>query len=105
MPVMNPFPGRNSVLIMDNAPIHHGGRIADICANAGVILMYLPTYSPDFNPIEKVFATLKTYLKRMEILTGTRQDARIIKEVLPNVANPWMMRNLFLGSGYSGDMF
>ncbi|OAV94354.1 hypothetical protein PTTG_26998 [Puccinia triticina 1-1 BBBD Race 1] len=101
MPAMNPFPGWKSILLMDNAQIHHGVEIAQICAAAGVLLMYLPTYSPDYNPIEKVFAVLKSQLKRHKVLTGSRADAKIIKEFLPTFVTPGLMRGLFLGSGYS----
>ena len=100
MPVMNPFPGRNSVLIMDNAAIHHRGRIADICAENQVLLIYLPPYSPNMNPIEKVFANLKSGLKQNRMLTGTELDADIIKACLPTLVTPNLMRGLFRGSGY-----
>ncbi|EGF97810.1 uncharacterized protein MELLADRAFT_58192 [Melampsora larici-populina 98AG31] len=36
LPAMNPFPAVNSVLVMDNARIHHGGRIAELCEERGV---------------------------------------------------------------------
>jgi transposase len=48
---MGEFPGQKSILVMDNAPVHHRGRIAELCDNAGVLLVYLPAYSPDMNPI------------------------------------------------------
>ncbi|KAI7944986.1 hypothetical protein MJO28_000038 [Puccinia striiformis f. sp. tritici] len=100
MPQMNPFPGRNSVLVLDNAPIHHGGRIAEICEAARVLLVYLPPYSPDLNPIEKVFSVLKNQLKRHRILTGTGADADIITEFLGTFISPRLMAGLFRGSGY-----
>jgi hypothetical protein len=49
----NPWPQRRSVLVMDNAPIHHTARVNQMCYDAGVKLVYLPPYSPDFNPIEE----------------------------------------------------
>ena len=87
---------------MDNAPVHHGGRIAEICASAEVLLIYLPPYSPDLNPIEKVFLVLKSQLKRHHILTGTSADPEIIKDFLPTFITPALMQSLFMGSGYSG---
>ncbi|KAL0929595.1 uncharacterized protein CTRU02_215494 [Colletotrichum truncatum] len=59
------WPEPNSVLVMDNASIHHSDRIKELCANAGVRLCYLSPYSPDFNPIEEYFAELKAYIKRL----------------------------------------
>jgi transposase len=64
LPSCNPWPGRRSVLVMDNASIHHTARIKQMCRNAGVKLVYLPPYSPDFNPIEEFFAELKAFIKR-----------------------------------------
>ena len=98
---MNSFPGPNSVLVMDNAPVHHGGRIAQICANAEVLLIYLPPYSPDLNPIEKVFSVLKSQLKCHHIITGTAADPGLIKEFLPSFITPALMTSLFVGSGYA----
>jgi transposase len=49
---------------MDNASFHHTERISDMCADAGVKLVYLPPYSPDLNPIEEFFAELKHFIRR-----------------------------------------
>lgn len=55
IPVLRP----NSLLVMDNAPFHNKKNIADILREHGHTLLPLPTYSPDFNPIEQIFAVLK----------------------------------------------
>ena len=52
------------MLVMDNASFHHSDRIKILCAEAGVELLYLPPYSPDFNPIEEFFAELKAHIKK-----------------------------------------
>lgn len=59
-----PYPEPHSVLIMDNASFHHSERIKEMCRDAGVILVYLPPYSPDLNPIEEFFAELKAFIKK-----------------------------------------
>jgi hypothetical protein len=61
---MSPFPALNSVILLDNASIHHNGRIEEICHDAGVVIEYLPPYSPDLNPTELVFHELKDWLRR-----------------------------------------
>lgn len=58
------YPAPKSVLVMDNASFHHTDRIRQLCSDAGVKLLYLPPYSPDFNPIEEFFAELKGYIKK-----------------------------------------
>ena len=51
---------------MDNAFFHHSVRdqIRTACEAVGVRILYLPPYSPDFNPIEESFADLKSYIRR-----------------------------------------
>ena len=61
---MNPFPFPNSVLMLDDAQVHHNGRIAEIVEARGCLIQYLPAYSPDLNPIEKEFAVYKANLRR-----------------------------------------
>ena len=58
------WPEPKSVLVMDNASFHHSDQVKQLCSNAGVKLLYLPPYSPDFNPIEEFFAELKCYIKK-----------------------------------------
>lgn len=48
-----------SILIMDNAPIHRKNLIKELVENAGHLVIFLPTYSPDFNDIEHDFSALK----------------------------------------------
>lgn len=59
LPLTSPFPGPRSVIVMDNAKIHHTPELQAMCDEAGIILAYLPPYSPDFNPIEQLFAEMK----------------------------------------------
>jgi transposase len=60
---MSPWPGLSSVLVIDNTSIHHTKRIKQMCRAAGVKLVYLLPYLPDFNPIEEFFAELKAFIK------------------------------------------
>jgi len=48
-----------STIIMDHATFHKKAIITKIAEGAGHHVLFLPPYSPDFNPIEQVFATLK----------------------------------------------
>ena len=61
-----------SVLILDNASIHRGGKIAELVEKAGCRLLYLPPYSPDYNPIELAWGYVKRLIRRV----GPRQDAQ-----------------------------
>ncbi len=50
---------RPSVIVMDNARFHNKEQIRGLLEKAGHAMLPLPRYSPDFNPIEQSFATLK----------------------------------------------
>lgn len=55
---------RGDVLVMDNAKSHHDPRVVDLCAVRGVRVIYLPPYSPDFNPIEPGWALQKQHVRK-----------------------------------------
>ena len=61
-PLMLPFDGSSlrSVLILDNASIHHVERIYQLAEAKGCLLWFLPAYSPELNPIEEVFSKVKS---------------------------------------------
>src|SRR5437773_266801 len=61
---MNPFPSKNSVLVLDNAKIHHDQELLNYLDAFGVKVEFLPPYSPDLNPIETAFSTIKQFLQR-----------------------------------------
>jgi transposase len=51
-----------AIVIMDNLSSNRGLRVRQVIEAAGASLLYLPSYSPDFNPIENAFAKLKALL-------------------------------------------
>lgn len=57
------------VVIMDRLNVHRGAAIQALIAEAGCRLLLLPSYSPDFNPIEQAFAKIKTRLRTTEART------------------------------------
>ena len=65
LPYCGKWPSPKSVLIMDNASFHHSERLQQMCDSAGAVLLYLPPYSPDLNPIEEFFGELKTYIRQV----------------------------------------
>ena len=64
LPHSSPYPGARSVLIFDNASIHKSEQLRELCELYGVLLRFLPPYSPDFNPIEATFKDIKAWIKR-----------------------------------------
>lgn len=64
LPKMNPWPGEKSILIMDGAVIHKDEYLLQQIADRGMLVVFLPPYSPEFNPIELSFSYMKMYVKR-----------------------------------------
>jgi transposase len=54
---------KKSVLIIDNASHHPKEVIYDIADENGFVVIFLPKYSPDLNPIEKFWANIKNWLR------------------------------------------
>ena len=50
---------------MDNASIHKSITVEEVIKSAGCSLIYLPPYSPDFNPIENYWAVMKNNIKKI----------------------------------------
>ena len=70
LPMLQPFNGINShsVVVMDNASIHHLDKILEMIHGVGALVRFLPPYSPDLNPNEEVFSKAKSFLKANVLL-------------------------------------
>ncbi len=53
------------IVVMDNFTVHHNARVRELIEAAGCELRYLPTYSPDYNPIEHLFAKVKAFVRKL----------------------------------------
>src|SRR5689334_25444139 len=62
--VLAPTLRPGDLVIMDNLPAHKRAGVRAAIEAAGASLLYLPPYSPDFNPIENAFAKLKALLRK-----------------------------------------
>ncbi len=67
--VLAPTLRPGQVVVMDNLSAHKGGRVREIVEGRGCGLLYLPPYSPDFNPIEQAFSKVKALMRRAEART------------------------------------
>lgn len=86
------------IVVMDNLGSHKGPAIAAAIEAAGASLLYLPPYSPDFNPIENAFSKLKAMLRKaarrsIEGLWSTIGD-------LLDAFSPQECTNFFANAGY-----
>lgn len=72
------MPGQT--VILDNASFHKASKIKSIVESVGCNLLYLPPYSPDFNPIEKCWGVMKARIRKRRKPNQPLQD--ILDEVL-----------------------
>lgn len=63
------------IVIWDNASFHQSPEFKTLIESAGCTLIYLPTYSPDLNPIEKWWAKLKAWIRRLRTKGMTLKQA------------------------------
>ena len=71
-------------IVMDNLSVHKTKRVKEAIEITGARILFLPPYSPDFNPIEKAFAKLKALLRRAEKRT-VRSLKREVKKILDSL--------------------
>jgi len=89
------------VVILDNLPAHKGSRGREAIEAAGASVLYLPPYSPDFNPIENAFAKLKALLRKAAERTVEGLWAAIGR--LLDAFTPAECANYFEAAGYDPD--
>ena len=89
------------IVIMDNLSSHKVAGIREAIEKTGAKLLYLPPYSPDLNPIEQVFAKLKTALRRLRARSiPTLWDA--IGDLIGDFP-PQECLNYFINDGYASN--
>ncbi|HOO82872.1 MAG TPA: transposase [Alphaproteobacteria bacterium] len=69
----------NCVVVMDNATFHKSNKTKTLIEGKGAVLLFLPPYSPDLNPIEQDFGALKTSGSTIMKNPSTKLLKRIIK--------------------------
>lgn len=62
--VLLPELEEGQVVVMDSLPAHKPNRVRELIEGGGCELLYLPSYSPDYNPIEEAFSKIKDILRR-----------------------------------------
>jgi transposase len=89
------------IVLADNLPAHKGRPVREAIEAAGASLLFLPPYSPDFNPIENAFAKLKALLRKAaeRTISGLwRLIGRLIDAFTPQEG-----ANYFAAAGYDPD--
>ena len=89
------------IVVMDNLSSHKGPRVRALIESRGASVLYLPPYSPDFNPIENAFAKLKALLRREAARTVDALWSAIGR--LIDLITPQECQNMFAAAGYDPD--
>ena len=89
------------IVVMDNLSSHKRTGARELIEAAGATLLFLPPYSPDFNPIEKAFAKLKALLRK----AGERTVSGLWDLIgrLVDLFTPPECANYFSSCGYDPD--
>ena len=86
------------IVVMDNLSSHKGPAVREAIEAAGAHLLFLPPYSPDFNPIENAFAKLKAMLRK----AARRTVDALWDEIgaIIDLYTPQECTNYFVAAGY-----
>jgi transposase len=96
--VLVPTLHRGDIVILDNLAAHKAPAVRQAVAAAGATMVFLPPYSPEFNPIEKAFAKLKALLRKAAART-LDQLRRAIADII-DMLTPQECANYFAAAGY-----
>ncbi len=96
--VLAPALTPGELVIMDNLPAHKVTGVRKAIEGAGARLLYLPSYSPDFNPIEMAFSKLKALLRKAASRTIDELWNVIAEEI--EAFTHAECRNYFAAAGY-----
>lgn len=75
--VLCPTLKQGDIVVMDNLAVHKSPEVLRLVAEAGAEVRFLPAYSPDLNPIEKMWSKIKALLRSAEARTPAELDAAI----------------------------
>lgn len=67
--VLKPTLKKNDILLLDNSSVHKSKLVREVLAECGITTLFLPPYSPDFNPIELFWAYMKKKLRTIKART------------------------------------
>ena len=89
------------IVILDNLSSHKGPRVCEMVEGVGADLLFLPPYSPDFNPIENAFARMKALLRKAAERTVEGLWSAIGRII--DMFTPRECTNYFIAAGYDPD--
>jgi len=83
---------KDDVVIMDNMRSHHAKIVMELLDKAGISYLYLPPYSPDLNPIEKMWSKMKSFLRKRKVRVAAELPEAVkaaLKTISTNDCKGW----------------
>jgi transposase len=87
------------IVVLDNLSVHKDAAVRAAIRAAGCLLLYLPSYSPDFNPIELALSKVKAYLRRVGARTQEDLEAALGSAI--DLISPADARGYFRHCGFT----
>lgn len=90
--ILCPTLNNGDMVIMDNLPTHKVPGVVELIEGAGAEVVYLPPYSPDFNPIEKMWSKIKSVLRKIKARSKIELNEAFsvaFDDVTPSDAHGW----------------
>ena len=99
--IFAPTLSKGDIVILDNLPAHKVSGAREAIETRGAAMLFLPPYSPDFNPIEQAFSKIKSILRKAAARTVDALEAAIAMAL--DAFSPDECSNYFTNSGYEPD--
>lgn len=96
--ILCPTLSNGDMVIMDNLPTHKVSGVTELIEKAGAEVLYLPPYSPDYNPIEKMWSKIKSTLRRIK--ARSKMELSEAFTVAFNEVTPYNAHGWFKSCGY-----
>jgi transposase len=94
--VLCPTLRAGDLVIMDNLSPHKSAQTLGLIQRLGANVLFLPAYSPDLNPIEKMWSKLKEFLRSAQARSEHAQKARLAARLMCRSSNNgWIARSRF----------
>jgi transposase len=74
---LKPTLAKDDILLLDNSSVHRSKLVVDTLDECGIKVLWLPRYSPDYNPIELLWAYIKSILRKLKARTHEKLEEAI----------------------------
>src|ERR671920_66790 len=79
--VLGPRLRRGDVVVLDNLTAHRASRIEGVAGARGAQVLWLPPYSPDYNPIEQCWSKIKSFLREVKVSNAEALDETLAQAI------------------------